>query len=101
MPSLYEAPANDDAAPPEHEDAAGTSPTRRGSISWALVLLLALLALPLVGAGLTFFLVWQVVRSWKEHCSGWFVRIHITLILVASLSFLFFLHTWNLLGYRL
>jgi len=29
------------------------------------------------------------------------VRVHTTLILVASLSFLFFLHTWNLLGYRL
>jgi len=74
--------------------------------AWALtfappVVLLALLALPLVGIVIALLLARQVVRSWKEKRSGWFVRIHNALILVASLSFLFFLHTWNLLGYRL
>jgi hypothetical protein len=73
---------------------------------WALsfappAALLVLLALPLVGVGVTLFLAWQVTRSWKERRSGWFVRIHNTLVLVASLSFLFFLNIWNLLGYRL
>jgi len=63
--------------------------------------LLVLLALPLVGVGLTCCLAWRVVRSWKERRSGWFVRIHNTLILVASLGFLVFLHIWNLLGYML
>jgi len=73
---------------------------------WALsfappTALLVLLALPLVGVMMTFLLTIQVFRSWKEKRSGWFVRVHNTLILVASLSFLFFLYTWNLLGYRL
>ncbi|MGD8404164.1 MAG: serine hydrolase [Anaerolineales bacterium] len=73
---------------------------------WALsfappTALLVLLALPLVGIAVTLLLAWQVIRSWKERRFGWFVRIHNTLILVASLSFLFFLHTWNLLGYQL
>jgi CubicO group peptidase (beta-lactamase class C family) len=63
--------------------------------------LLVLLALPLIGVAVTLLLAWQVVRSWKEKRSNWFVRIHNTLILTASVSFLFFLHTWNLLGYRL
>ncbi len=65
------------------------------------VALLVLLALPLVGAALTLILAWQVSRSWKDRQAGWFVRVHNTLILVASLAFLFFLNTWNLLGYRL
>jgi len=73
---------------------------------WALsfappTALLVLLALPLVGIVVTLFLTWQVIRLWIEKRTGWFARVHITLILVASLSFLFFLHTWNLLGYRL
>jgi len=73
---------------------------------WALsfappTALLVLLALPLVGIVVTLFLTWQVIRLWVAKRAGWFVRVHITLILVASLSFLFFLHTWNLLGYRL
>jgi len=73
---------------------------------WALMFapspaLLVLLALPLVGVLATLLLAWQVFRAWKEKRSGWFVRIHNTLILVASIAFLFFLHTWNLLGYRL
>jgi len=72
---------------------------------WALtfappVELFVLLTLPLIGVAMTIWLAWQVVWSWKEKRSGWFVRIHNTLILVASIAFLFFLHTWNLLGYR-
>jgi len=63
--------------------------------------LLMLLALPLVGVVPTLLLAWQVFRSWKEKRGGWFVRVHNTLVLVASFAFLFFLHTWNLLGYRL
>jgi len=63
--------------------------------------LLLLLALPLVGVSLTLVLAWQVFKSWKEKRNGWFVRVHNTSILLASLSFLFFLNTWNLLGYRL
>lgn len=63
--------------------------------------LLLLLALPLVGVVLTLLLAWQVYRSWKEKRGGWLVRVHNTLILVANFSFFFFLHTWNLLGYRL
>lgn len=63
--------------------------------------LLVLLALPLVGVVMTIFLAWWVVRSWKGKRGGWFVRVHNTLALAASIAFLFFLHTWNLLGYRL
>ncbi|PWB70254.1 MAG: hypothetical protein C3F07_17340 [Anaerolineales bacterium] len=63
--------------------------------------LLVLLALPFVGAALTLSLAWQVFRSWKEKRGGWFIRVHNTLILAASVAFLFFLNTWNLLGYRL
>jgi len=63
--------------------------------------LLVLLALPLVGMVLTLGLAWQVLKSWMESRGGLFARIHNTLILLASLAFIFFLHTWNLLGYRL
>jgi CubicO group peptidase (beta-lactamase class C family) len=63
--------------------------------------LLVLLALPLIGVAITLVLALQVFKSWKDIRGGWFVRIHNTLILLASLAFLFFLHTWNLLGYRL
>ena len=63
--------------------------------------LLVLLALPLVGVALTLGLAWQVLKSWMENRGGLFARIHNTLILLASLAFIFFLHTWNLLGYRL
>ncbi len=63
--------------------------------------LLVLLSLPLVGIVVTLFLAVQVIRSWREKRSGWFVRIHTTLIFAASLTFLLFLNTWNLLGYRL
>lgn len=63
--------------------------------------MLVLLALPLVGVVLTPLLGWQVFRSWQEERGAWIVRAHNTLILLASLTFLFFLHTWNLLGYRL
>ena len=73
---------------------------------WALsfappTALLVLLALPLVGIVVTLFLALQVMMAWREKRFGWFVRIHNTLILAASMSFLFFLNTWNLLGYRL
>jgi len=63
--------------------------------------LLVLLALPLFGIPLTLLLAWQVFRSWKGKRDGWFVRVHNTLILLASFAILFFLNTWNLLGYRL
>ena len=63
--------------------------------------LLVLLALPLVGVVLTLVLASHVIRLWRDNQSGWFVRIHNMLVLVASLGFLFFLHTWNLLGYHL
>jgi len=63
--------------------------------------LLVLLALPLAGAVMTLGLAWQIFKSWKDNQSGRFVRLHNTLILIASFSFLFFLNTWNLLGYRL
>ena len=63
--------------------------------------LLILLALPLIGIVLTLGLAWQVYKSWTENQGGRFVRIHNTLILIASLAFLFFLNTWNLLGYQL
>jgi hypothetical protein len=73
---------------------------------WALsfappTVLLVLLALPLVGVVAVLPLAWQVVRSWREKHPNRFVRVHNTLTLAASLSFLFFLNTWNLLGYRL
>ena len=63
--------------------------------------LLVLLALPLFGVVLTLFLAWQVFRSWTEKRGSWFVRVHNMLTLLASFAFLFFLNTWNLLGYRL
>ena len=63
--------------------------------------LLVLLALPLAGIVLTLGFVWQVYKSWAENQGGRFVRIHNTMILIASLAFIFFLHTWNLLGYQL
>ena len=63
--------------------------------------LLVLLVLPLVGIALTLGLAWQMFKSWTESQGGRFVRIHNTLVLLASLGFLLFLNTWNLLGYQL
>jgi len=63
--------------------------------------LLVLLALPMIGVAWTSALALQVFKSWKDKRSGWFIRVHNTLRLLASLAFLFFLNTWNLLGYRL
>jgi CubicO group peptidase (beta-lactamase class C family) len=65
------------------------------------IALLVLLALPLAGVVLTLLLAVQVVRSWAKKPRGWWTHIHHTLILFASLGFLFFLQTWNLLGYHL
>jgi hypothetical protein len=63
--------------------------------------LLVLLALPLIGIVMLVMLAVQVFKSWKERRMGWFVRVHNTLILIAGFVYLYFLHTWNLLGYRL
>ncbi|MEZ4767398.1 MAG: serine hydrolase [Caldilineales bacterium] len=63
--------------------------------------LLVLLALPLVVAGLTAGLLMQTVRGWRAGRSSRSQHVVNTAVLLASAAFLFFLNTWNLLGYRL
>jgi CubicO group peptidase (beta-lactamase class C family) len=63
--------------------------------------LLALLALPLGIVPLTAALLVRTLLAWKAGVGSLLLRIHNTTLVLASLAFLFFLHTWNLLGYRL
>jgi hypothetical protein len=63
--------------------------------------LLALLALPLIVAGLTAALLVQNVAAWRNGWGTWRRRGTNALVMVAGLAFLFFLATWNLLGYQL
>jgi hypothetical protein len=63
--------------------------------------LLILLAIPLLTTVLSIVLLIQVVAEWKGKRGSLVTRIHNTLILLGASAFTFFLHTWNLLGYRL
>lgn len=62
--------------------------------------LLTLLALPLAIIPLTTGLAVRNLLAWKTGSSPRSLRFHNTFLVLASLAFLFFLHTWNLLGYR-
>jgi CubicO group peptidase (beta-lactamase class C family) len=65
----------------------------------SLALRLVLLLTPAI-ALLTGLLMVASVRQWLRHEQSPTRRIHNTVMLAAGLGFVFFLHTWNLLGWR-
>jgi CubicO group peptidase (beta-lactamase class C family) len=62
--------------------------------------LLALLAVPLVVAGLTAVLGVCVLLAWRNAWGSLLLRSYLSLVVLASVGFLFFLAHWNLLGFR-
>lgn len=62
--------------------------------------LLLVLALPLVTAALAVGLLVQTGLAWWDGRYTLPTRLHNSLILVGGLAFIFFLNTWNLLGFR-
>jgi CubicO group peptidase (beta-lactamase class C family) len=59
------------------------------------------LTFPLLAIPLTLLVVWAAVQAWRR---GWWTgygRAQYTVIALASLAFLWSLHYWNLLGYRI
>ncbi|MBC2764235.1 MAG: serine hydrolase, partial [ANME-2 cluster archaeon] len=58
------------------------------------------LALPLVAAVLTIGAIGFTVLAWKKHYWSVIGRVHYTLVILASLGFMWFLNYWNLLGFR-
>jgi CubicO group peptidase (beta-lactamase class C family) len=60
----------------------------------------AVLAIPLLSAGLAVGELVRVSMAWAAGRGSRAVRLHDSLILAGASVFLFFLHTWNLLGWR-
>jgi hypothetical protein len=59
-----------------------------------------LMIIPIVIAALTAVALALTVLAWKnKYWSSW-GRLHYTLVMLAMLGFLWFLNTWNLLGFR-
>jgi hypothetical protein len=61
---------------------------------------LALLAVPLLSAGLTAILAVCVFLGWRNGSGTRLRRAYLSLIALTSVGFLLFLDFWNLLGFR-
>lgn len=59
-----------------------------------------LLCIPLLSLLLTMTMLYFNVKIWKEKSFSPFYRLHYTFVSLTAVSFLFFLHYWNLLGFR-
>lgn len=59
-----------------------------------------LLCIPLVSLLLTMGLLFFTIKCWKEKSYSLQYRMHYTLICLTAVSFFYFLHYWNLLGFR-
>ncbi len=62
--------------------------------------MISVLAIPLVSGLLAAALLVKTIRDWRKGSSTPSVRLVNTLVLAGTGVFLFFLHTWNLLGWR-
>ncbi len=62
--------------------------------------LLLVLAIPLLATSLAAGMLIQTILAWRDRRNTVGVRLHNSLVLAGVLAFLFFLNTWNLLGYR-
>jgi hypothetical protein len=65
------------------------------SLFYRLVLLLAVLAAVLTIGALVY-----TVLAWKDRYWGITGRVYYTLVTLASVAFVWFLNSWNLLGWR-
>jgi CubicO group peptidase (beta-lactamase class C family) len=59
-----------------------------------------LLAVPLLTSGLVGILLVTNLLSWWNRRGTTLMRVHNTLVLMGGMAFIFFLDTWNLLGFR-
>jgi hypothetical protein len=75
----------------------GNSTTLMGDFSQ----LRALLVLPLFGTVLTGVVMVLAVLAWRRHQWSLPARLHYTAFALATVAFIWFLGTWNLLGFRL
>jgi hypothetical protein len=60
-----------------------------------------LLAFPILAAALTVLALFFMIRAWYKKYWTRCARLHYTLVVLASIAFLWFLNFWNLLGYKL
>ena len=60
-----------------------------------------LLAFPLISALLTLIGIFFMLKAWYKRYWTRCARLHYTLVVLASIAFLWFLNFWNLLGYKL
>lgn len=58
------------------------------------------LGLGVLSALLTVGALFYAVLAWKERCWSTGFRVYYTLVMVAAVAFVWFLHHWNLLGWR-
>ena len=61
---------------------------------------LALLVLPLVTSVLALGMVVAAVQAWRQRHWHLVARLHYSLVTVAALAFVWWLNSWNLLGFR-
>jgi CubicO group peptidase (beta-lactamase class C family) len=59
------------------------------------------LAFPLLAIPVTLAVAWLAVKAWRESWFNRYGRIQYTAIAIMSVAFLWSLHYWNLLGYRI
>ena len=62
--------------------------------------LIAVLAIAMVASILAFSSTALTVLAWRDGYWGIAGRVHYTLVVVALLSFVWWLNNWNLLGFR-
>jgi CubicO group peptidase (beta-lactamase class C family) len=62
--------------------------------------MVALLAVPLVSAGLTAIVAACVFLAWRNRSGTWLRRTYLSLVAVAAVGFVAFLNFWNLLGFK-
>jgi CubicO group peptidase (beta-lactamase class C family) len=67
----------------------------------ASAMVLALLVLPLVTTVLTLGMVVAAVQAWRQRHWSLAARLHYSLVALAALAFIWWLSSWNLLGFRL
>jgi len=67
---------------------------RLGAIKYVLIL-------AAIGGLLTLWATIAAVRQWRSGASPVMARLRFTLVVLAAIAFLWSLHTWNLLGWKL
>ena len=67
----------------------------------AIPFLIIVLALPLIALLLTLAALYFTFMAWRKKYWNPCQRLHYTLVVLASLAFIWFLNYWNLLGFKI